>query len=158
MNNMGNAVFLTLVFLWLVVWTLIMSPVSSCEPSYNWRQVLDAVRVVETGGSPNEGRGATGDNGKALGPYQIWKIYWTDARIKNRAYKEVLNDKELSEKVIYRYMKRYQPESLRRLESGTGTLLDVEKVSRTHNGGPSGTRKRATHFYFQKVKRALALN
>ena len=76
----------------------------------------------------------------------------------HRRYSEVLTDKKLSEKVVYRYMKRYQPDALKSLESGTGSLLDVEKVSRTHNGGPSGFRKRATIFYFQKVKKALALN
>ena len=145
--------------IWIFLWTWFMAPsVFSDETKYCWRQVLDAVRVVETGGSPNGGIGATGDGGKALGPYQIWEIYWKDARIKNRNYREVLNDKVLSEKVIYRYMKRYQPESLKRLESGTANITDVEKVSRTHNGGPSGFRKRATIFYFQKVKKALALN
>ncbi len=125
---------------------------------YAWRQVLDAIRIVESGGEPNGGRGAVGDGGKALGPYQIWKVYWVDARISNRSYREVLNDKELSEKVIYRYMKRYQPEALKRLESGAGNLSDVERVSRTHNGGPNGFRKQATRLYFQKVKTALALN
>ena len=145
--------------IWIFLWTWFMAPsVFSDETKYSWRQVLDAVRVVETGGSPNGGIGATGDGGKALGPYQIWEIYWKDARIKNRNYREVLNDKVLSEKVIYRYMKRYQPEALKRLESGTANFTDVEKVSRTHNGGPSGFRKRATIFYFQKVKKALALN
>ena len=156
---MNNAIFLTLIFIWLLVWTLMMSPALPAENCYNWKSVLNAVRVVETGGSPNEGRGAVGDNGNALGPYQIWKIYWTDARMNwHRKYSEVLNDKELSEKVVYRYMKRYQPAALRRLESGTGDISDVEKVVRTHNGGPSGFRKKSTILYFHKVKKALALN
>jgi len=38
---------------------------------------------VESGGDEN----AEGDNGKAIGPFQIWKIYWTDAAEKDVSLK-----------------------------------------------------------------------
>jgi len=123
--------------------------------SYNWKQALNAIRIVETGSQRNDGIGAVGDNGKALGPYQIWEVYWRDAKIKNREYKEVLNDKKLSEQVIHNYMKRYQRKSLKRLKRGIGNLKDIELISRTHNGGPQGLKKEATVSYFHKVREVL---
>ena len=30
--------------------------------TYTWRETLDAIRVVETGGSPNEGIGVLGEH------------------------------------------------------------------------------------------------
>ena len=40
--------------------------------TYGWKDLLPAIRMVETGGSPNGGLGAIGDSGNAFGPYQIW--------------------------------------------------------------------------------------
>ena len=145
---------------WVLFAVLMLGPIFQglwASPNgYGWRQVLDAIRVVETGGMVNEGIGAIGDGGNALGPYQIWRPYWTDARMNcHRKYSDVLNDKELSEKVVYRYMMRYQPDAVKRLKAGTATLSDVEKIARTHNGGPRGYLKKSTVRYFEKGKRAL---
>ena len=110
------------------------------------------------GGCENEGRGAKGDKGKALGPYQIWNIYWQDAAVPGREYREVLHDKKLSELVVERYMQRYARESLRRLQRGTGTLKDVEVVARIHNGGPKGHRRKSTLGYWNKARAVLSLS
>ena len=134
---------------------LILTTITCLSPTYTWRQTLDAIRQVETGGSPDEGRGATGDRGRAIGPYQIWNIYWTDAAVPGRRYSECLRDKELSEQVVCRYMERYARSSLRRLQAGVGTLSDVERVARIHNGGPAGDRKQATVRYWNKVRSVL---
>ena len=40
---------------------LILTTITCLSPTYTWRQTLDAIRQVETGGSPDEGRGATGN-------------------------------------------------------------------------------------------------
>ncbi len=125
---------------------------------YDWRDTLDAIRQVETGGCANEGRGAKGDNGNALGPYQIWRIYHTDAAERDKAltdYKRCLNDKAYSERVVRAYMLRYCREQMRRLDAGTATLADVERVARVHNGGPRGHTKKATVRYWNKVKKEL---
>ena len=134
---------------------LLLTTITCLPATYTWQQTLDAIRQVETGGSPDEGRGATGDSGRAIGPYQIWKIYWTDAAVPGRRYSECLRDKELSEQVVCRYMERYARSSLRRLQAGVGTLSDVERVARIHNGGPAGDRKQATVRYWNKVRSVL---
>lgn len=126
--------------------------------TYTFRDALDAIRLVETGGLPNEGVGARGDAGKALGPYQIWKAYHTDAAERDRsltAYSRCLSSKDYSERVVRAYMSRYARAELQRLEAGTATLADVEKVARRHNGGPRGDRKSATLAYWKKVRANL---
>ena len=134
---------------------LLLTTITCLSPTYTWRQTLDAIRQVETGGSPDEGRGATGDRGRAIGPYQIWKIYWQDAAVPGRNYSECLNDKELSEQVVQRYMERYARDSLRRLQAGVGSLDDVLRIARIHNGGPAGDRKQSTLRYSRKVRSIL---
>ena len=130
---------------------------------YGWPQALDAIRRVETGGCPNEGRGARGDNGNARGPFQIWKPYWTDsaardATVRAGSYAQCLNDLDYSRLVVRAYMRRYCPAQMKRLESGCGTLVDLEQVARVHNGGPSqrfpnSKRRKATDGYWAKVKK-----
>tara|TARA_A100000172_G_scaffold6178_1_gene3532 strand:+ start:547 stop:987 length:441 start_codon:yes stop_codon:yes gene_type:complete len=133
---------------------------SSCafSQTYTWRQTLDAIRQVETGGEPNEGVGARGDRGNAIGPYQIWRVYHFDAAERDTgltSYANCLNDKAYSERVMRSYMNRYNRASLRRLEQGKGSLEDVIRTARIHNGGPKGYRKQATLKYAKKVEAAL---
>ena len=126
--------------------------------SYTWRQTLDAIRQVETGGEPNDGIGAVGDNGNAIGPYQIWKVYHTDAAQRDSTltdYRRCLLSKEYSERVVRAYMYRYARAALLRLEAGSGTLADVERISRIHNGGPRGASKDSTLAYWRKVRRQV---
>ena len=123
--------------------------------SYTWRETLDAIRVVETGGEPNEGIGAVGDRGAAIGPYQIHRVYHVDSAERDSTltdYRRCLLSKEYSERVVRAYMHRYARAALLRLEAGTGTLADVEQISRIHNGGPRGASKDATLAYWRKVR------
>jgi len=131
----------------------------AAEPSYSWREALDAIRIVETGGEPDDGIGAIGDGGNALGPFQIWSIYHTDAAERDRTldrYRSCLSSRAYSERVVRAYMKRYVSAAVHRLEAGIGSLKDVERVARTHNGGPRGASKEATVAYWRKVEKALA--
>ena len=126
--------------------------------TYTWRETLDAIRVVETGGSPNEGVGVLGDGGAAAGPYQIHRIYHTDAAERDTtltAYSKCLSSKAYSERVIDAYMGRYARAERDRLKRGVGTLADVEKIARIHNGGPRGHRKVTTLHYWRKVSAQL---
>ena len=50
-------------------------PADASSRSYSWDDALRAIREVETGGLPDHGRGAVGDGGKALGPFQIHAAY-----------------------------------------------------------------------------------
>lgn len=127
-------------------------------PAYSWRQTLDAIRIVETGGTPNDGRGAVGDGGAAIGPYQIHNIYHVDAHDRDHAlndYKRCLNSIAYSERVVEVYMSRYARCAVCRLRLGKGTLADVETIARIHNGGPKGASKKATLGYWAKVRREV---
>jgi len=111
--------------------------VHAAPPDSFWR----ALHVVETGGK----RGAIlGDNGKALGPLQIHRSYWQDARVSGRY--EDCADLAYSIKVASSYLKRYAPKAW---EAG-----DITTLARVHNGGPQGHKKPATVRYAEKVKRA----
>lgn len=110
------------------------------------RALLDAILQVESGGDDD----ATGDNGNALGGYQIWRVYWQDAtewctelggeyeQVRSRAY---------AERVVVAYWHRYCRQALR---DG-----DLEVLARVHNGGPKGATKPATLKYWVKVKAQL---
>jgi hypothetical protein len=113
-------------------------------------ETLHLIRLVETGGEPSEGRGSKGDGGASLGPFQIQRPYFIDSRTPGK-YEDVLHDTELSKRVVRGYFKRYSPDAYRRLEAGVGTLADLERVSRQHNGGPRGHRKKATDSYWTKI-------
>tara|TARA_B100000900_G_scaffold146417_1_gene124092 strand:- start:28923 stop:29369 length:447 start_codon:yes stop_codon:yes gene_type:complete len=135
---------------------LVLAPAASAQ--YGWRDALDAIRQVETGGRPNQGRGARGDSGNALGPYQIWRAYHADAAERNRSlsnYAQCLTDLDYSEQVIRTYMRRYCRSQAARLDAGTATLGDCERIARCHNGGPKGYRKKATLGYWHKVQQHL---
>ena len=135
--------------------------IAPAQDAYSWRQTLDAIRQVETGGLPNEGRGAVGDGGRALGPLQIHAAYHTDAAQRDRTlddYTRCLHSTAYSERVVRAYMSRYARSALRRLEAGAGTLSDVETVARIHNGGPRANRadrRKYTDGYWRKVRREV---
>lgn len=88
-----------------------------------------------------------GDDGRAIGGYQIWEHYWHDAveydksiggkysDCKNRAY---------AERIVVAYLNRYAPKN-----------ATYETLSRIHNGGPKGYTKKATIKYWNKVKKVL---
>ena len=110
----------------------------AAPPESFWR----ALHVVETGGR----RGAIlGDGGKAIGPLQIHRAYWQDARIGGR-YEDCV-DLDYSKRVAAAYLKRYAPQAW---DSG-----DVFTLARIHNGGPRGDKKQATINYAAKVVRAM---
>lgn len=108
----------------------------AAPPDSFWR----ALHLVETSGR----HGAIiGDNGAALGPLQIHRRYWQDARVSGRY--EDCADLAYSIKVASSYLKKYAPKAW---EAG-----DVTTLARIHNGGPAGARKAATLAYGAKVAR-----
>ncbi|MBI5362961.1 MAG: hypothetical protein HZA53_07255 [Planctomycetes bacterium] len=109
-------------------------------------QILDALRLVETGGEKDGGRNSTGDSGGAIGPYQIHRAYWIDARVPGRW--EDCRDPRYARAVVIAYWKRYCPKALE--------ALDPETLARVHNGGPDGAREKSTLPFWRKVERALA--
>jgi len=121
----------------------------SCSNSLS-PELLRKIMQVESGGNPN----VVGDNGKALGPYQIWESYFKDAVEYNpeivaggKSYQDV-TDPEFAEQVIRSYMDRYATE--KRL----GRTPTAEDIARIHNGGPNGYKNDKTKAYWEKVKAA----
>ena len=107
-------------------------------------ELLDAIRFVESGDRVNV---PDGDNGRAIGPYQIWRVYWQDAceydaSLKNRRYEDC-RDPEYARRVVIAYLSRY------------GRGKSAEDLARIHNGGPKGHRKDATVEYWSKVEKRL---
>ncbi len=125
--------------------------VSSCFGASDHRDLLDAICKVES----NCQEDAVGDGGNAIGPYQIWKVYWKDALEFDPSiggcYEDCLN-KEYAERVVLSYWKRYATE--RRL----GRPVTDEDRARIHNGGPRGYNKKSTEKYWKKVKDVLTPN
>ena len=112
------------------------------------RRILDTLRAVETGGE-RDPDSAVGDNGKAIGAYQVWRVYWVDAcaydtTLRERDYQAV-TDREYAERVVIAYLSRY---------CKTWT---IDECARIHNGGPAGATKRrkATDGYAAKARRAF---
>jgi hypothetical protein len=112
------------------------------------RRLLDALRAVETGGQRDPDH-AVGDDGRALGAYQIWRVYWVDAceydpTLRELGY-EAVTDRAYAERVVIAYLSRYARD------------WSIDTVSRIHNGGPAGATKRrkATDGYAVKARRAF---
>ena len=112
------------------------APAAAAGPT-DVERLLDAIVRIESHGDPN----AVGDGGRALGAYQIHRVYWKDGT-------ELLGvdwphrdaaDPKKSRRVVKAYLLHY----------GNGkSLLEMARI---HNGGPCGYRKKATLPYAQKI-------
>jgi hypothetical protein len=123
-------------------------PASPAPVAARWTldEIFAALREVESGGLPDEGRGARGDRGTAIGPYQIHRAYWQDARVAGTY--EQCRDADYARTVIMAYWRRYCPKALQ--------ALDAEMLVRVHNGGPKGHKKASTVAFWRKVERELS--
>lgn len=110
-------------------------------------QFFRALHQVETSGRFGA---IKGDNGKALGPFQIHKVYWLDAMAFDRTIGgryEDCSDYLYSQKVVNAYLLRYAKAAV--------AIGDVESLARIHNGGPTGYKRNSTIPYWNKVKKNL---
>ena len=133
----------------LITWSCLAdtSPVKTKH-----RELLDAICQVESNCNPN----TVGDNGNAIGAYQIWYNYWYDAvtwldddDLELSDGYESCYDKDYAEKVVLTYWQRYA--TSKRL----GRTPTNEDRARQHNGGPNGHKKESTIKYWTKVKKVL---
>ena len=108
------------------------------------RSLLDAMYVVES----NSGKNLVGDGGKAIGPYQIWYVYWQDAvefdKTIGGKYKDCMG-KVYSEQIVRAYWKRYASKS-----------TTLEQLARIHNGGPKGGSNPKTVKYWNKIQKEMS--
>lgn len=105
-----------------------------------------AIQAVETSGRTGA---VIGDEGAALGPYQIHRSYWKDSHMSGRY--EQCADEPYARKVVTAYLTRYAPDAVKNATSGS-----LETLARIHNGGPKGNQKPETLKYWQRVRRAAA--
>jgi hypothetical protein len=129
----------------LVLWW-ILAPSSARgapPPQYEHQQILEAIRLVESGGRWHP---PDGDGGLAIGPLQIHRAYWQDSGVPGE-YQDCRR-LDYAERVLRAYMRRFVPKAWQ--------SRDAEVIARTHNGGPEGRYKRATDVYWQRVKKRLA--
>ena len=115
---------------------------------FDWDRFLNALQRVESGGEKNPDQ-AVGDNGNALGRYQLWRNYVKDAKEFDKTltqdYRTIATDKELAGKAVVSYLTRYGKKHI--------ANDDVESLARVHNGGPAGHKKKATDGYAKKFMR-----
>jgi hypothetical protein len=123
----------------------IYGAVAAPPADYDLDPVLDAIRIVETGGEENPSE-AVGDNGRSIGPFQISRAYWQDALEHDPSIGGTYTDckdETYARQVVRAYLCRY-----------VKTWND-QTVARTHNGGPSGAKKKSTIKYWNKVRKHL---
>jgi hypothetical protein len=110
--------------------------------SADMEKLLDAIRQVESSGGVDK---RDGDDGKAIGPYQIHRDYWTDGtKFLGVAwpYEDAKNEIK-ARKVVRAYLNHY------------GKGLSLEAKARIHNGGPQGHKKESTKAYWHKVRKEM---
>ena len=111
------------------------------SPSTDVDGILRAIAQVES----NHKDSAIGDGGKAIGRYQIHKVYWIDAIEYDPSIGgkyEDCKDPTYAGKIVVIYMSRYAPN------------WNIDTVAGIHNAGPKGHIKKVTKVYRRKVKEA----
>ena len=126
----------------IIAWLFVVSTSAFAQVTESdMVRLLAAIKQVESGGDAN----AIGDQGKALGAFQIWKPYWQDSKVSG-CYQDC-KDPKYSESVVRAYLARYAPK---------GKTVTLEMLARIHNGGPRGYLKPATLKYWLKIQKVLA--
>lgn len=100
---------------------------------------FQALHKVETGGRSGP---ILGDNGEALGPFQIHYVYWKDSGVQG-SYRQCA-DYDYSRIVVTAYLYKYAKDAI--------VTHNYEKMARIHNGGPQGHTKASTLRYWRRVQ------
>lgn len=113
-------------------------------------KTVAAIAMVESGGFKNP-ENAVGDNGRALGIYQLHRDYVIDAMKIDRSikgtYEDIALDPVRSKLCVIAYLKHYG------IKCG---IKDSYRLARIHNGGPRGYLKDSTAKYADRVMLELA--
>ena len=118
---------------------------AAANGQYTLSQLIDAIAIVESNNSPK----AYNAQENAAGLYQIRPIYLRDVNRILGWQKYKLADRfdfQLSRDMVFIYLRYY------------GEGKGIEAMSRIHNGGPRGYKKKSTLSYWQKTKHVLDNN
>lgn len=110
------------------------------------RTFFDSISIIESNNDDN----AVGDKGKAIGRYQIWRVYYKDAKEFDKSINfsyDSLTNKTNSEKVIVAYLNRYGKKFIQN--------NDWVNLARIHNGGPDGYKNPSTLKYGQRFQKVM---
>jgi hypothetical protein len=113
---------------------LLLSPAAQAQSG----QLLDAIRMVESGG-----RDVVGDNGAAIGPYQIHRACWQDAVDFDKSIGGTYKDchKEgYARKICAAYLRRY------------GKGHSAIEMANIWNAGPKGWKRGDDSPYARKIR------
>ena len=111
--------------------------------------LLPLLAQVESGSNPD----AIGDNGKAVGIYQLHKCVVDDVNeIYSMEFKYSDRFKPQLAKVIAQLYLRYWGIQY---EKKTGKKVTLEVLARCFNGGPKGYKKESTVKYWNKIKKVM---
>ena len=131
-------------YVFLAIVSMMSVMTANAKPSDS---LINAIIKVES----NDNVNAIGDNGKAVGCMQIWKVVVDDVN-KVSKLKYNYNDrfnKEKSIEIFKLYINKYA--TAKRL----GRTPTDEDMARIWNGGPNGFKKAGTKQYWLKVKAEL---
>ena len=96
---------------------------------------------------------AIGDNGEAVGRYQLHRIYVDDVnRIAGTSYTYADRTDPLKSRQMVEIYLNYYGEVYRQR---TGKRPTAEVLARIHNGGPRGYEKNSTKSYWLKIKKEM---
>ena len=127
---------------------------SGAQPhdSLSYIKFRNIIAIVESNNNPTK----VGDNGLAIGIYQIHQICFKDAQRFNTnllSYKYTYCfDPVRADDVFLAYIGHYCAPQVNRINNGKGTWKDYEIIARIWNGGPLGLHKNATIKYWNRVK------
>lgn len=128
-----------------LILSLLLSASSACSGDV----LLDAIATVES----NNVSEVVGDDGQAVGAYQLHRIYVDDVnRIAKAEYRHAdRNDAVKSREMVTIYLAHWGA----RYAAFMNKPATAEVLARIHNGGPYGWNKIHTKKYWNKVKLEL---
>lgn len=120
------------------------------------QRLLDAIMQVESKGKAD----AIGDNGEAVGAYQLHRIYVNE--VNRILYITSKNKKAID---TYGYSDRLDKAKSRSMTliyltywAEYHKLTDLVLIARLHNSGPNGYKKKCSIGYGKKIKKLLDKN
>ncbi len=127
--------------IWLVLlvpaWFAVTSAQAAAVDPNDIERLLDAIARIESRGDPH----AVGDGGRALGAYQIHRVYWQEGTKLlgvDWPYRDAADPKK-ARRVVRAYLLHY------------GKGKGLVEMARIHNGGPRGCGKKATLPYVRRI-------